>query len=132
MENYSRYITAAGRILLSLLFLVSGYFKITHWSAIAGMMASKGMPAVPVLLALAIVLEIGGGLALVFGIRPREVGWLLFLYLIPVTLMFHNFWAYQGMEQTSQMANFLKNVGVMGGLLLVTTTAAASGGERRS
>ena len=61
MENYPRYITAAGRILLSLLFLVSGYFKITHWSAIAGMMASKGMPAVPVLLALAIVLEIGGG-----------------------------------------------------------------------
>ena len=67
-----------------------------------------------------------------FGIRPREVGWLLFLYLIPVTLMFHNFWASQGKEQTSQLVNFLKNVGLMGGLLLVTTTVAAARSERWS
>ncbi|HYT56152.1 MAG TPA: DoxX family protein, partial [Verrucomicrobiae bacterium] len=44
---------------------------------------------------------------------------LLFLYLIPVTLIFHNFWAYSGIEMQTQLVNFLKNLSIMGGLLLV-------------
>jgi putative oxidoreductase len=44
---------------------------------------------------------------------------LLIIFLVPVTLVFHNFWAYQGMDQQMQMANFLKNVGLAGGLALV-------------
>jgi len=82
-------------------------------------MADKGMPAVPVFLVGAILCEIGGGLSLLLGCKARLGALLLFLFLIPTTLVFHNFWDYQGAEQKMQMINFMKNLAIMGGLALV-------------
>jgi putative oxidoreductase len=48
----------------------------------------------------------------------------MFLYLIPVSLVMHNFWAYAGMERVDQMMHFLKNLSIMGGLLMVTAFGA--------
>ena len=59
----------------------------------------------------AAAIEWACGLAILAGFRTRFAAWLLFLYLIPVTYFFHNFWAVQGQEQQMQMINFLKNVG---------------------
>ncbi len=114
-----RYGPLVGRALLSVVFILSGIGKITDPSRTASYMAENGMPAVRVFLAMAILVEIGGGLSVLIGLRARIGAAALALFLISVTLIFHDFWAYQGMEQRLQMTNFLKNLAIMGGLTLV-------------
>ncbi len=75
---------------------------------------------------LAAVVELACGLAVLAGFKTRIVAWVLFLYLIPVTFFFHNFWAAQGAEQQTQMINFLKNAAIMGGLLLLAVNGAGA------
>jgi putative oxidoreductase len=118
------WLTLLGRILLSLIFLLSGFGKIGDWSGTASYMASKGMVAVPFFLTMAILFELGGGLSVLLGFKARLGAWALVFYLIPVSLIFHNFWAFTGAEQRMQMINFLKNLAIMGGLLLVALRGA--------
>jgi putative oxidoreductase len=110
----------AGRGLLSLIFLLSAFGKATSWEGTAGYMASKNMPAIPFFLTMALLFELFGGLSVLTGYKTRIGALALIVFLIPTTLIFHNFWAYQGMEQQMQMINFLKNLAIIGGLLLVT------------
>ncbi len=126
MDSLNRSAHLAGRILLSLIFIVSGFAKVAHWSGTAAMMASKGIPLVSASLLLTILVELGGGLALLIGYRTRLVALALALYLVPVTLLFHNFWAYQGMDQQMQMINFLKNLAILGGLLGLASEGAGA------
>ena len=109
-----------GRILLALLFVISGFGKIAGFEGTAGYMASKGLPMPQVLLALTILLELGGGLLLVVGWKVRWVTLAFFLWLIPTTLIFHKFWGIDAAQVQNQMNNFLKNVSIMGGMLLLT------------
>ena len=118
-----RYGVIVGRVLLSVVFILSGVGKIMSWQGTAGFMASHGLPAVGVLLPLTVLCEIGGGLLLLTGLAPQLGAIVLFLFLIPTTVTFHNFWAYTGQDRQMQQVNFLKNVAIMGGLLV-----AASGG----
>jgi len=114
-----------GRILLSQIFLISGFMKIMNWQMFATMMAAKGMPAAEVFLALAILTEIGGGLGILLGCQARLSALALALFLVPTTLIFHNFWAYEGEMMQNQMQHFLKNLAIMGGLY--TVVAVGSG-----
>lgn len=114
-----RYASLLGRILLSAIFIIAGLMKIFGWSGTAAYMASKGMPLIPLFLALTILVETGGGLALLVGFRARLAALALFLFLIPTTLIFHNFWALEGAARGAQQTNFLKNLAIMGGLLMV-------------
>jgi putative oxidoreductase len=123
-DSSSSFAPLAGRILLSVLFLVSGVFKIGAYSQTVGYSASKGLPMAGVAIACAAVLEIAGGLAIIAGFQTKIAAWLLFLYLIPVTFFFHNFWAMQGVEQQQNMINFLKNVAIMGGLVILASNGA--------
>jgi putative oxidoreductase len=117
----------AGRILISLIFVASGCMKIMGFGMMTGVLHSKGFPAPPVALALTILIEVGVGLLLLVGFQARTAAWILFLFLIPTTLIFHNFWAAApGMEQQNQMAHFLKNLAIMGGLLSFAANGAGS------
>jgi putative oxidoreductase len=118
-NSSSSFTPLAGRILMSVLFLVSGFFKVGAYSQMVGYAASKGLPMAGVAVACAAVLELAGGLAILIGFQTRIVAWLLFLYLIPTTFYFHNFWAMQGMEQQNNMVHLLKNVAIMGGLVIL-------------
>lgn len=113
------YLVAIGRVLLSVIFILSGISKIMDWQGTAAYMGAQGLPWVPLLLGLAAAVEILGGIAVLVGWYARWAAWLLFLYLIPVTVVFHSFWALTGAEQQTQLVNFLKNLSIMGGLLLV-------------
>lgn len=113
-----------GRVLLSAIFLMSGANKIMNWSKTAEHMEGEGMQYVPFLLAAAIVFEIGGGLSLLLGCWARLGAFLLIVFLIPTTLIFHDFWTYEGSEQQTQMINFMKNLAIMGGLLIVFALGA--------
>ena len=67
----------------------------------------------------AVAVEVGGSLSLLLGYRARAVGWLLFLFMIPTTLIFHT-----NFGDPNQMIHFLKNVSIMGGLLYVARYGA--------
>jgi putative oxidoreductase len=119
-----KYLSLAGRILISILFLLSGFLKMTHWQQTASILTSMKIPLVPLALPVIVLIEFGGALSIVAGYRTRLAALLQFLYLIPVTFMIHNYWAFQGAQQQDQMAHFLKNVGIMGGLLLLAANGA--------
>lgn len=106
-----------GRILLALIFIISGYGKIGGYAGTAAYMASKGMPLVDVLLPLTILIELGGGLLIAIGWKARWSAAVIFLFTIPVTLVFHNPAGLAPAEAQAQMIQLLKNLSIMGGML---------------
>ncbi len=106
-----------GRILLGLIFIISGYGKITGFAGTAAYMASKGLPMVGVLLPLTILVELGGGLLIAIGWKARWAAAVIFLFLIPVTLVFHNPAGLDAAQAQQQMVQLLKNLSIMGGML---------------
>jgi len=108
------YVPLLGRILLGLIFVMSGITKITGFEGTQQYMASHGVPATAVLLVGAIVVEILGGLSVILGLWARAGAAALVLFLIPATLLFHT-----DFSQQTQLIMFLKNLSIMGGLLLL-------------
>jgi putative oxidoreductase len=114
-----------GRILLALIFVLSGVQKITNFNGTAGFMAMNGMPAVTFLLIVSILIELGGGLLIVVGFHTRWAALIIFLFLIPVTLVFHVHGYQMAMAQHQmpiammQKINILKNISIEGGLLML-------------
>jgi putative oxidoreductase len=108
-----------GRILITLIFLKSGFEKITGFSAVAGFMASMGMPAAEFLLVGALVFEIAGALMILLGWHARWGALLLAVFTIPATLIFHNFWAVDAAQYQSQLNHFMKNLAILGALVYV-------------
>jgi putative oxidoreductase len=123
-ETMKRYGPLAGRILLGLIFVVSGWGKITGFSGTVAYMAAKGMPLTEVLAVGAIVVELGGAMALMLGWQARWAAIALFLFMIPTTVIFHNFWAAEAAQVQGQTIHFLKNLGIMGGLLYAAAFGA--------
>lgn len=123
-DSSSSFTPLAGRILISVLFLISGFFKIGGYHQMVEYAGSKGLPMAGVAVACAAVLELAAGLAILVGFQTRIAAWLLFLYLIPTTFVFHNFWSMQGMEQQDNMIHLLKNVAIMGGLVILAANGA--------
>lgn len=117
--NTQNAVALAGRILVAALFVISGYGKIGGFDGISGYIASKGLPMPQVLAALTIALELGGGILLIAGFKTRWVALAFFLWLIPTTFIFHQFWGIDAAQVQNQMNNFLKNVSIMGAMLLL-------------
>jgi putative oxidoreductase len=122
--DYANPAAFIGRILLALIFVVSGVGKITGYAGTAAVMAAKGLPMVDVLLPLTIAVELGGGLLLALGWKARWAAAALFLFLIPTTLIFHQFWGLEPKLAQMQKIHFLKNVAIMGGMLMVLAIGA--------
>ena len=123
-SNYANPAMFLGRIFLALLFVVSGIGKITGYAGTAAVMAAKGLPLVDILLPLTIAVELGGGLLLALGWKARWAAAVLFLFLIPTTLIFHQFWGIDPKLVQMQKIHFLKNVAIMGGMLMVLALGA--------
>jgi putative oxidoreductase len=119
-----RLTTLLGRVCIALIFLVSGAGKIANLQGTAAFMASKGIPAAPVVMLGALGCELGGAALVLLGFRARLGAFLLLVFLLPTTLLFHNFWSATGPEGAAQTLEFLKNLGIMGGLLLLCAYGA--------
>jgi len=119
MDTRNDVVAFAGRLLLALMFVLAGYGKITGYDGTAGYMVSAGLPMVGVLLPLTILVELGGGIALIVGWKTRWAALLLAAFTVLATLLFHNFWAMSGDEVMTNTLFFYKNVAVIGGLLTV-------------
>jgi putative oxidoreductase len=115
-----RYGTLAARILISQIFILSGAMKVMDPASTAAQMEGRGMFWIPFFLWSAAAVELGGGLSLLVGYKARLGALALFLFLIPVTLTFHNFWTYPDpKEQQQNMILFMHNLTLMGGLILL-------------
>jgi putative oxidoreductase len=121
-----KFAPVVGRFLLALIFLLSGIGKIGGFAGTAAGIASKGLPMPEVLAALSIVIEIGGAAMLILGWRARWGALAIFLWMIPVTLLFHGFWAVPPEQYQLQQIMFMKNLAIMGGLLYVMAFGAGS------
>lgn len=130
MNNATNKFYPVGRALIGVLFAVSGVNKILGFSYVAGWMASSGLPMANVLLAITIVLELGGGLMLLTGFQAGLAAAALALFLVPVTALFHAFWSADAAGFQGQLTHFLKNVAVLGGLLMVVGTERLRAAER--
>ena len=117
----------AGRILIALIFIDSGVRKFVYYSGTLGYMTKAGLPFPKALLVISGVIEIGCALALITGWRARSAAILLVIWMVPVTLIFHNPAA--GGEA---MIHFMKNVAITGGLLMVFAAGPGSLGLGRS
>lgn len=100
---------------------MSGFEKIVNAANTKAYMAMYGMPYRRAFLVLAIILELFGGLSLLFGFKARWGAFALFIFLIPTTLIFHTHFSEQ-----LQVIMFMKNLAIMGGLLYVTTYGAGT------
>jgi putative oxidoreductase len=108
-----------GRLLITYIFATSGLAKIASWSSNVEYMNTRHLPMIPVLLAIAMVVEVAGSICLVTGFYARAAAFIMFLYLTAVTVLFHNYWAFTAMSAGSPETHFRKNLAIMGGLLII-------------
>jgi len=104
-----------GRIFLGVIFVLAGFGKFGGLAGTAGFMASKGFPealTMPGALVAAII-ELVCGLMIIVGFQARLAALIVFLFMVPTTLIFHPF--------ATDQVNFMKNLAIMGGLLIVAT-----------
>jgi putative oxidoreductase len=118
--------TLVGRVLLGVLFLPAGLLKLTGFAGTAGYIASAGLPLPEVGAALAIVIEIGGGAALIAGFHARLAAQVLAVFTLVATVCFHNFWAVPADQAFVQQLLFFKNIAVIGGLLMLAAHGAGA------
>ena len=119
--NANRYFPFAGRVLIGFPFAMSGLGKLAAVGPTGQMITAAGLPFPPLALAIAIVVELGGGLSLVAGFRTRFVAAVLAAFSIAAALSFHTNFADQ-----NQMIHFLKNVMITGGLLQIVAFGAGA------
>lgn len=116
-----KYIPLAARICLCIIFINSGIGKIFGFTSTAEMMANQGLPIASVLLIFTIAFQLLGGLSLLFGYKVKIGSTLLILFLIPATLVFHN-----PIANPDELNSFLKNIGLIGGLLMTIYAGAGA------
>lgn len=111
-----------GRVLLALIFVLAGIHKVTAFQQTAEDMARHLVPLPQVALVATILIEVGGGAALALGYRTRLAAAALAGFLVIVTVFYHTHLITPQPEP--QMISFLKNMGILGGLLLAFTHGA--------
>jgi len=115
------YIVLAARICLSLIFFKAGINHLTGFSGFVEMISNQGLPLAGILAAGTVVFQLLGAVSLLLGYKAQLGSILLIIFLIPASLLFHN-----PIADPSQINNFLKNVGLIGGLLMVVAAGVGA------
>ncbi|MBW0170292.1 MAG: DoxX family protein [Hydrogenophaga sp.] len=106
-----------GRILLAIVFIPAGFGKIAGFAGTVGYATAMGLPLPQVGVAIALVIELFGGLALLIGFRTRYAALALAVFTLVASYFFHAFWAVPAEQQMVQQLMFFKNIAITGGLL---------------
>lgn len=117
-STWTRYLVPVGRAAFAVVFLLFAPANFTQqgiaWAA------QQGVPLPQVLVPLAGLISVAGGLSVILGYRARLGAWLLVLFLVPVTMMMHNFWAIKDpMMAQMQLGFFMSNLSRVGAALLI-------------
>ena len=110
-----------GRVLMSLLFILGGWGKMMGAAATQAMFAKQGLPMVELAWILAVVVELGGGLAILFGLFARPVGLIMAIWCVATALIAHT-----NLADRAQEIQFFKNMGLTGGFLYVAVFGAGA------
>jgi len=119
-------LTLVGRILLAVLFLPAGIGKLTGFAGTVGYIASVGLPLPQVAAAIALIVEIVGGIALIVGFNTRIAALALAVFTLVASVFFHNYWTLPADQQMMQQLMFFKNIAVIGGLLTLAAWGAGN------
>lgn len=139
MKIIRLYTTVLARFFISLVFLAGAVNKILHWheterslmNTLCEWQSNIGfsdglqdclaamIPITPILLLVATLFELLGGLSVLLGVKEKLGATLLILFLIPTTILIHQFWFIEGTARELQLAHFLKNLAILGGLLMI-------------
>lgn len=112
------------RVLLMILFLLSGWPKLTGFSATVQYLAALGTPAPTLAAIVAVALEVFGAIAVILGIFTRPLALIFVVYTFGASLIGHPYWKFEGAEHMANFINFYKNISIMGGFLLLAVTGA--------
>ena len=116
-------VVVLGRFFFVLVFLMSGPLHFSKQEVAYA--AAQGVPLASILVPFSGVLAFAGGLSILLGYRAKLGAWLLVLFLVPVTVMMHNFWAVRDpMMAQMHMGMFMKNVAMLGSALLISQFGA--------
>lgn len=110
-----------GRVLLSVIFVLSGYGKLTAIAGTAGYFGSMGLPMPTVTAVVVGLIELLGGLAILIGFQTRITAWVLAIFTVATGLVAHTGWADQ-----MQMISFMKNLAIAGGFLVLASSGAGA------
>ena len=112
-----------GRLFIALMFLPAGWGKLTAFAGSVAYTASGGMPMPEVATAVALIVEIVGSLALIFGLGTRWAALVLAFFTLVASFFYHKYWGVPAEQVMVTQLLFFKNMAIVGGLL----TLAASG-----
>ena len=115
-----------GRLLFALLFLPAGISKIGGFAGTVGYIGSKGLPMAELGAVIAILVEVGGALALIAGFGTRVAALALAAFTLVATFVFHNYWGVPADQAMMQQLMFYKNIAVVGGLLVLAAHGAGA------
>ncbi|HXW27011.1 MAG TPA: DoxX family protein [Xanthobacteraceae bacterium] len=113
-----------GRLAMGWIFVSSGFGKLGNVAGFSAMLASRGVPMPSFMGWLGAIVEFGGGLLIVFGVKIRYAAILMILFVIVATLISHRYWELAGADLVAQRTNFWKNVAIIGGLLFMFLAGA--------
>ena len=113
-----KYLVVLGRLFYSAIFIMAGPAHFTKADIAYG--ASQGVPLASIVVPLSGVIALLGGLSILTGYKARYGAWLLVLFLVPVTVIMHNFWAITvPTEKAMQQIMFMKNLSMLGAAMLI-------------
>ena len=119
MTSSQSFTTFFGRVLLSLIFVLSGVGKLADHTGTVGYISSVHAPMPELAYWIAVIIEVGFGLALLIGFKARFAAFGLAVFTLAAAFLFHN-----NFSDQIQMIMFLKNITIIGGLLLVVAHGA--------
>lgn len=130
LNNMAPIFVTIGRVLLALYFLLPGMMKFISWDMHVALMQKHNMVMIPVLLAAAGVFQITAALALILNRYTGLVSLLLAGLVIVINFSLHDFWNFNGVEGAHEMQNFVKNLGILAGLLVLAGTNQTADSQR--
>jgi len=110
-------IALVGRILIAYLFIPAGISKLMGFAGTVGYITSAGLPLPQVAAAIAIVVELGVGIAFLLGFKTRIAAIVLAVFTVMTAVFFHKYWSAPDAMKMMQQINFNKNIAIAGGLL---------------
>jgi putative oxidoreductase len=114
-----KYLVLLGRILYAAIFIMAapGHFS----AGTIGYAASQGVPLASIAVPFSGLIALAGGLSILLGYRAKWGAWLIVLFLVPVTVMMHNFWALTDPNAAQmQQIMFMKNLSMLGAALMIS------------
>ncbi|MDY7533263.1 DoxX family protein [Pseudomonas sp. Bout1] len=121
-QNQRNELILLARILLMILFIITGWGKLTNFDGTVTYMSSLGAPMPMVAAGIAVVMEFFVAIVIILGFYTRPLAFLYILFVLGTSLIGHHFWTMVDPERSANMIHFFKNISIMGGFLLLGIT----------